>query len=77
MSVISKRATIYFDPDLHRAVRLKAVNTNQSISDVVNDSLRAMLSEDEEELMAFDETASDPLMTYEELLAKLKADGKI
>ena len=77
MSVISKRATIYFDPDLHRAVRLKAVNTNQSISDVVNDSLRAMLSEDEEDLTAFEETASDELMTYEELLAKLKADGKI
>ncbi|MFM9903155.1 MAG: CopG family transcriptional regulator [Pyrinomonadaceae bacterium] len=77
MSVISKRATVYFDPDLHRAARLKAVNTNQSISDVVNDSLRAMLSEDEEDLGAFEETASDPLMTYEELLAKLKADGKI
>ena len=72
-----KRATVYFDPDLHRAVRLKAVNTNQSISDVVNDSLRAMLSEDGEDLAAFDETASDPLMTYEELLARLKADGKI
>jgi plasmid stability protein len=77
MSVILKRATVYFDPELHRAVRLKAVNTNQSISDVVNDSLRAMLSEDEEDLAAFDETASDPLMTYEELLARLKADGKI
>lgn len=77
MSVTLKRATVYFDPDLHRAVRLKAVNTNQSISDVVNDSLRSMLSEDEEDLAAFDETASDPLMTYEELLARLKADGKI
>ena len=77
MSVTLKRATVYFDPDLHRAVRLKAVNTNQSISDVVNDSLRAMLSEDGEDLAAFDETASDPLMTYEELLARLKADGKI
>jgi plasmid stability protein len=77
MSVTLKRATVYFDPDLHRAVRLKAVNTNQSISDVVNDSLRAMLNEDEEDLAAFDETASDPLMTYEELLARLKADGKI
>ncbi|MGH7783213.1 MAG: CopG family transcriptional regulator [Candidatus Binatia bacterium] len=77
MSVTLKRATVYFDPDLHRAVRLKAVNTNQSISDVVNDSLRAMLNEDEEDLAAFDETASDPLMTYEELLARLRADGKI
>lgn len=77
MSITLKRATVYFDPDLHRAVRLKAVNTSQSISDVVNDSLRAMLIEDEEDLAAFDETASDPLMTYEELLARLKADGKI
>jgi plasmid stability protein len=77
MSVTLKRATVYFDPDLHRAVRLKAVNTNQSISDVVNDSLRAMLNEDEEDIAAFEETASDPLMTYEELLARLKADGKI
>ena len=77
MSVTLKRATVYFDPDLHRAVRLKAVNTNKSISDVVNDSLRAMLIEDEEDLAAFDETASDPLMTYEELLVRLKADGKI
>jgi plasmid stability protein len=77
MSVTLKRATVYFDPDLHRAVRLKAVNTNQSISDVVNDSLRAMLNEDEEDIAAFEETASDPLMTYEELLARFKADGKI
>ena len=77
MGVTLKRATVYFDPDLHRAVRLKAVNTNKSISDVVNDSLRAMLIEDEEDLAAFDETASDPLMTYEELLVRLKADGKI
>ena len=60
MSVTLKRATVYFDPDLHRAVRLKAVNTNQSISDVVNDSLRAMLSEDEEDLAAFEERASEP-----------------
>jgi hypothetical protein len=77
MSVTLKRATVYFDPDLHRAVRLKAINTNQSISDVVNDSLRAMLSEDEDDISSFDETASDPLMTYEELLTRLKADGKI
>lgn len=77
MGVMLKRATVYFEPELHKAIRLKAVHTNQSISEIVNDSIRATLSEDEEDLAAFDETASDSLMSYEELLAKLKADGKI
>ena len=77
MSEVLKRATVYFDPELHKAVRLKAIHTNQSVSDIVNDSLRAMLSEDEVDLAAFDETASDHLMTYEEMLARLRADGMI
>lgn len=77
MSVVLKRATVYFEPDLHKALRIKAVHTNQSISDIVNDSIRATLSEDEEDLAAIAATVSDPLMTYEELLARLKADGKI
>ena len=77
MNKAIKRATVYFEPELHKAIRLKAIHTNQSISDIVNDSVRATLSEDEEDLAAFGETASDALMTYEELLAKLKADGKI
>ncbi len=65
------------DSDLHRAVRLKSVHTNRSISDIVNESLRVALAEDEEDLRAFEEHANDPLMTYEQLLARLKADGKI
>lgn len=72
-----KRSTIYLEPDLHRAVRLKSAHTNRTISDIVNESLRLALAEDEEELRSFDEHANEPLMTYEELLAKLKADGKI
>lgn len=77
MSVQTKRSTIYLEPDLHRAVRLKSANTNRSISDIVNESLRLALAEDEADLRAFDLHADDPLMTYEELLTKLKADGKI
>lgn len=77
MSVETKRSTIYLEPDLHRAVRLKSANTNRSISDIVNESLRLALAEDEADLRAFDLHADDPLMTYEELLTKLKADGKI
>jgi hypothetical protein len=77
MSVDLKRATIYFDPDLHRAVRLKSVQTSRSISDIVNESLRESLREDQEDLEAFEQRASEPVMSYETLLKKLKADGKI
>lgn len=77
MAVEMKRATIYFEPELHRAVRLKSVHTNRTISDIVNDSLRSALSEDQEDLDAFELRASEPVISYEALLAKLKADGKI
>ena len=77
MATQLKRATVYIRPEIHQAIKLKSVTSNQSISDIVNDALIAILSEDEEDLSSFDEHASDPLMTYEELLAKLKADGKI
>lgn len=77
MAVQQKRSTIYLEPSLHRAVKLKSVATNRSMSDIVNESLRAALREDEEDLKAFDERAAEPVMSYEALLAKLKADGKI
>ncbi len=72
-----KRATIYIDSSLHRAVRMKSAQTNRSISDLVNESLRESLREDQEDLEAFEKRASEPTMSYEALLKKLKADGKI
>lgn len=77
MSVQTKRSTIYLESDLHRAVRLQSANTNRSISDIVNESLRQSLLEDQEDLAAFDERAGETNVSYEEFLAKLKADGKI
>ena len=77
MAAQPKRSTIYLDPELHRAVKLKSAHSNRSISDIVNDSLRSALREDEEDLAAFEERASEPVMSYEALLSKLKADGKI
>ncbi len=77
MATQLKRATVYIRPDIHKAIKLKAAVTDQSISDIVNDALIATLSEDEEDLAAFEERVNEPLMTYEELLARLKADGKI
>ena len=77
MAIQLKRATIYFEPELHSAVRLKSVHTNRTISDIVNDSLRSALREDQEDLDAFDSRASEPVISYEQLLTKLKKDGKI
>jgi len=73
----TKRSTIYLDPELHRALRIKAVHTHRSMSDLVNDAVRMALREDREDLAAFEERASEPTMTYEELLKDLRAHGKI
>lgn len=77
MATELKRATVYIRPEIHKAIKLKSAVTNQSISDIVNDALIATLSEDEEDLRSFEERASEPNVSYEEFLAKLKADGKI
>lgn len=73
----AKRSTIYFDPDLHRALRLKAVAANCSLSEIVNNALRAALREDQSDLAAFEGRVAEPTMTYEELLNDLKAHGKL
>ena len=77
MSEATKRSTIYFDPQLHAALRLKAAHTDRSLSDLVNDAVRLALAEDQEDLAAFEERVAEPTMSYEALLDDLKAHGKI
>ncbi|MEX1032286.1 MAG: CopG family transcriptional regulator [Cellvibrionaceae bacterium] len=77
MSTPSKRSTIYFDPQLHAALRLKAAHSNRSVSELVNDAVRASLSEDQEDLAAFADRVAEPTLSYEALLDELKADGKL
>jgi hypothetical protein len=73
----AKRATVYFDADLHRAIRLKAAHTHRSISEIVNDAVRMALREDEDDLAAFEDRVAEPTMSYEALLKDLKAHGKL
>lgn len=77
MSEPSKRATVYFAPEVHQALRLKAAYMHRSVSDIVNEAVRNLLQEDQEDLAAFDNRVSEPTITYEELLNDLKAHGKI
>jgi hypothetical protein len=72
-----KRATIYFDPALHRALRLKAVETDRSISDLVNEAVRRDLAEDAEDLEAFEERAGERSLSFEKVLGDLKQRGVI
>jgi hypothetical protein len=77
MNDLPKRSTIYFDPALHAALRLKAMHANRSVSELVNDAVRAALAEDQEDLAAFDQRVAEPTISYEALLNDLKANGKL
>ena len=73
----TKRATVYFQPELHKAIRLKAAHTNRSVSDIVNDAVRLALRADHEDLRAFEDRVAEPIISYEALLKDLKAHGKL
>lgn len=77
MSTDSVRATLYLDPALHQALRLKAATAHRTMSDIVNDALRAALREDEEDLAALADRVKEKPVSYEAFLAKLKADGTL
>jgi len=72
-----KRATVYFDPALHRALRLKAAETDRSLSELVNEAVRHSLAEDAEDLAAFEDRVSEPDMPFESVVKELKRSGKI
>ena len=77
MKTAMKRATVYFDSQIHRALRLKAAETDRSISELVNDAVRLNLAEDAEDLEAFEERANEPNLTFEDVLKDLRKRGKL
>jgi len=77
MTASNKRTTIYLEPNLHKALRLKAVAISRSVSEIVNSAVRLTLSEDAEDISAFEERDREPLISYEEMLKRLKKDGSI
>jgi len=77
MEAQQKRATVYFDVQLHRALRLKAAETDRSVSELVNDAVRHSLAEDAEDLAAFEERAQEPALLFEDVLKDLKKRGRI
>ena len=68
---------MYFDPALHRALRVKAAETDRSLSDIVNEAVKLSLLEDAEDLAAFEERAGEPSLAFEEVVKDLRRSGAI
>lgn len=77
MESLSKRSTVYLEPSLHQALRIKSAETSRSMSELINDALKESFSEDLEDLAAFEERADESLVSYEHILKRLKKDGRI
>ena len=74
---MKKRTTVYLDSVVDRALRLKAAETDRTVSDLVNEAVKLALAEDAEDLSAFDERASEPNLPFEDVVKELRRRGKI
>jgi hypothetical protein len=73
----TKRATVYFDEALHRALRLKAAETERSVSDLVNEAVKQCLAEDAEDLATFEKRSKESELSFELVVKELRASGKL
>jgi len=77
MTAAPKRATVYFKPEIHRALRMKAAESDCSISELVNQAVREALAEDAEDLAAFEDRARERTTSFEEVVKRLRQRGEI
>jgi hypothetical protein len=77
VSESTKRATVYFDAEIHRALRLKAAETDRSVSELVNDAIKASFAEDADDLSAFELREPEPDLPFEAVVKDLKRRGKL
>lgn len=77
MSSLSKRSTVYFEPAIHQALKLKAAATDSSVSEIIDEAVRLLIAEDQQDLAAIADRVAEPEISYEALLNDLKAHGKI
>ena len=77
MSAKTKRVTVYFEPDVHTALRLKSAETEKSVSDIVSDAVQILLSEDIEDLDDIKARANEPIVSFEDFLTDMKERGRL
>ena len=71
------KATVYLDDDVHRALRMKSAETNESMSQMINDAVRVVMAQDLEDISDWNERRNEQPIGYEEFLRQLRADGTI
>lgn len=77
MSIQPKRAAVHFQPEVDKAFRHKAAGTERSLSDLVNDAVRASLAENADDLATFEERAAEPSLSFERVVRDLRRRGRI
>ncbi|MDD2467307.1 MAG: CopG family transcriptional regulator [Desulfobulbus sp.] len=77
MESTQKRATIYLDPVLHKALKLKSIETSKSISALVNQAIKDSLAEDAQDIAAYEERIGEPVISFSEMVKRLKLNGRI
>jgi len=77
METTHKRATIYLDPMLHKALKLKSIETSKSISSLVNQAVKDALAEDAADISAFEERIDEPVISFSEMIKRLQQDDRI
>jgi predicted DNA-binding protein len=74
---LSKRVTVYLEPDLHKALKLKSVETSRSVSDLINVAIQKFLADDVEDIVSAEKKIKQPLISYNEMVMRLKKNGLI
>ncbi len=77
MKTILKRSTVYLDPQIHRALKIKSAHSSKTISQLINDAIKFSLAEDYEDLTAFEERLNEPNLDFESVLKELQSSGKL
>jgi len=77
MSALSKRTTVYFEPEIHQALKMKAEFSNLSVSEIIDEAVQLLIIEDQQDLQVISERKQESKMSYAALIKLLKSNGKI
>jgi len=77
MKTLLKRSTVYLDPQIHKALKMKSAHSSKTISELVNEAIKWSLAEDYEDLQAFEERMNEPDLDFETVLKDLHSSGKL
>lgn len=77
MKTLLKRSTVYLDPQIHRALKVKSAHSSKTMSELINEAIKLSFAEDYEDLSAFEERIDEPNLDFESVLKELQSSGKI